>query len=251
MKGGSALMSAAVILCALGAAASARQAGVQETVYSPGNGITNPTLITSAEPRYTPQALASRIQGNVEITAVIRPDGTVGDVKISRSLDSQFGLDQEALEAAKQWLFKPGMKDGRPVPVIVTLVLTFKPGPATLRSSAEPALPDAPVAADDFAADAVLAFSPRLVNPVTRSMPSPSYTDAARRAKLQGEVLVDAVVGVDGTVLRARIARSLDATYGLDDEALKAVRQWTFEPGVLDGQKVPVLVHLTVTFRLR
>jgi protein TonB len=44
---------------------------------------------------------------------------------VSRSLDSTFGLDQEAIKAAKQWLFKPGTKDGKPVAVRVMIELTF------------------------------------------------------------------------------------------------------------------------------
>jgi TonB family protein len=53
------------------------------------------------------------------------PDGTVGDVKVTRSLDSVFGLDQEAIKAARQWRFRPGMRMGEPVPVIITIELTF------------------------------------------------------------------------------------------------------------------------------
>jgi TonB family protein len=53
------------------------------------------------------------------------PDGTVGDVRITKSLDPVFGLDQEAIKAARQWRFKPGMRLGQPVPVIITIELTF------------------------------------------------------------------------------------------------------------------------------
>ena len=55
------------------------------------------------------------------------PNGTVGDVRIMKSLDKQYGLDQEALAAAKKWLFRPGTdKDGKPIPVIVTIILEFR-----------------------------------------------------------------------------------------------------------------------------
>ena len=53
------------------------------------------------------------------------PDGSVGEVKVTRSLDPIFGLDQEAIKAAKQWRFRPGMRQGSPVPVIITIELTF------------------------------------------------------------------------------------------------------------------------------
>jgi TonB family protein len=53
------------------------------------------------------------------------PDGSVGEVKVTRSLDPIFGLDQEAIKAAKQWKFMPGTRFGQPVPVLVTIELSF------------------------------------------------------------------------------------------------------------------------------
>jgi len=61
----------------------------------------------------------------VLLECVVRPDGSVGDVQILRSLDGVFGLDQEAIKAAKQWRFAPGTRLGEPVPVLVTIELTF------------------------------------------------------------------------------------------------------------------------------
>ncbi len=52
-------------------------------------------------------------------------DGNVGDVKVVRSLDTTYGLDQQAVNAAKQWTFKPGTKDGKAVSVLVTIELRF------------------------------------------------------------------------------------------------------------------------------
>ena len=53
------------------------------------------------------------------LEAVVLSDGTVGTVTVVRSVDSYFGLDEQAFKAVKQWLFKPGLKDGKPVPVRV------------------------------------------------------------------------------------------------------------------------------------
>jgi TonB family protein len=49
----------------------------------------------------------------------------VGSVKVSRSLDPVFGLDEEAIKAARQWRFSPGMRDGQPVAVAVVIEMTF------------------------------------------------------------------------------------------------------------------------------
>jgi TonB family protein len=53
------------------------------------------------------------------------PDGTVGDVRVTKSLDPIFGLDQEAIKAARGWRFAPGTRQGQPVPVLVTIELSF------------------------------------------------------------------------------------------------------------------------------
>ena len=71
------------------------------------------------------------------------------------------------------------------------------------------------------------------------------------RAKVQGEVILECVVENDGTVGRIRVVRSLDSIFGLDEEAIKAARQWRFVPGTRQGQPVPVLVTIAIAFALR
>ena len=96
------------------------------TVYEAGtSGVSLPVVIRQVQPNYTAAAIAARIQGSVLMTAVVLTDGTVGEVIVTRSLDTVYGLDAEAVRAAKQWLFTPGMKDGRPVAVRVTIEMTF------------------------------------------------------------------------------------------------------------------------------
>jgi len=79
----------------------------------------------------------------------------------------------------------------------------------------------------------------------------PSYTADAMRQKIQGIVMVEAVVMPDGGVGQVQVVRSLDPTFGLDQEAVKAVRRWRFRPGTRFGQPVPVLVEIELTFTLR
>ena len=93
--------------------------------YRPGAGITLPSVMREVKPAYTADAMRAKVQGSVWLECIVLPDGTVGDVKVTRSLDPIFGLDQEAIKAAKQWRFRPGMRQGEPVPVIITIELTF------------------------------------------------------------------------------------------------------------------------------
>ena len=93
--------------------------------YRPGNGVETPRLIREVKPPYTAQAMRAKIQGEVLLECIVQPDGTVGDIRVVRSLDSTFGLDQEAIKAARQWRFHPGTKQGQPVPVLVTIAIAF------------------------------------------------------------------------------------------------------------------------------
>lgn len=94
-------------------------------VFRPGNGVAPPRVLREVRPEYTSEAMRARIQGTVWLDVVVLPDGMVGDVTVSKSLDTVFGLDSQAVAAARQWLFAPGMRLGEPVAVLVTLELFF------------------------------------------------------------------------------------------------------------------------------
>jgi periplasmic protein TonB len=94
-------------------------------IYRPGSGVTLPEIITEVKPAYTSDAMRAKVQGTVLLEAVVRPDGSVSEVRIVRSLDPTFGLDNEAVKAARQWRFRPGMRLGQPVPVLITIELMF------------------------------------------------------------------------------------------------------------------------------
>ena len=69
--------------------------------------------------------MRAKVQGLVRLEGVVLPDGTVGDVRVIRSLDNVFGLDEEAIKAAKQFRFRPGTRQGQPVAVLVTFEIEF------------------------------------------------------------------------------------------------------------------------------
>jgi TonB family protein len=89
----------------------------------PGTGL---GLIRSVQPQYTAQALQRSVQGAVTLNILVLPDGTVGEVTVAKSLDRQYGLDEEAIAAARYWLFEPAIDAGSPVAVRTTLVLEFR-----------------------------------------------------------------------------------------------------------------------------
>ena len=85
--------------------------------------------------------------------------------------------------------------------------------------------------------------------PVVVREVKPQYTAEARKAGIQGVVMLDCVVETDGRVGDVTVTKSLDE--GLDQSAVKAARQWRFEPGKRDGKAVRVRITLEMTFTLK
>ena len=76
----------------------------------------------------------------------------------------------------------------------------------------------------------------------------PSYSVEARAAKVQGTVVLYVVIGTDGKAYDVQLRKGVG--YGLDEQALDAITQWTFKPGTRDGMAVPVQATIEVNFRL-
>ncbi len=109
----------ALVVSTAGASVSTQE------IFTSKDGVTLPSPVREVKPGYTAAAMDARIEGSVLLDVVVLDDGKVGDVTVSQSLDKEYGLDTQAVEAAKQWLFKPGTKDGKPVAVRVALQMTF------------------------------------------------------------------------------------------------------------------------------
>jgi protein TonB len=71
---------------------------------------------------YPPEALAAKVSGVVILEALIAADGRVSDAKVLRSVPL---LDQAAVDAVRQWAYTPTLLNGVPVPVIMTVTVTF------------------------------------------------------------------------------------------------------------------------------
>jgi protein TonB len=93
--------------------------------YQIGNGVMPPDLIHRTSPQYTAEAMRAKIQGTAMLTGIVGVDGTLQEIRISRSLDGTFGLDQEAIKCVRQWRFRPGTRQGQAVPVYVTIEVAF------------------------------------------------------------------------------------------------------------------------------
>lgn len=85
---------------------------------------------------------------------------------------------------------------------------------------------------------------------LVRQVP-PHYTRSAMDARIAGSVGLEGIVNLDGVMADIRVQRSLDSKHGLDDEAIRAVRQYRFKPGTRMGQPVRVLVEIEISFLLK
>ena len=92
--------------------------------YRVGGGVTAPSLIYKTEPGYSQEARIMKFQGTVILQIVVSVDGVSENISVVRQLG--FGLDEKAVEAVREWRFKPGMKDAVPVPVSAQVEVNFR-----------------------------------------------------------------------------------------------------------------------------
>ena len=89
-------------------------------------GLTMPNPTKRVHPKYTPDAMRMKLQGDVTVQIVVGTNGTVDRARVTKSLSPDTGLDAAALEAAKQWTFEPGKLKDKAVPVATEIVLNFR-----------------------------------------------------------------------------------------------------------------------------
>lgn len=84
-----------------------------------------PKVLERVEPKYPAEARAANIGGMVVLETRINEDGSLGEIRVLRPLG--YGLDEAAIEAVKQWKFQPAREGGRPLSVVYTVTLNFRP----------------------------------------------------------------------------------------------------------------------------
>ena len=83
-----------------------------------------PKLIQRVAPEYTREALDAKLEGSVNLSAIIGIDGAPSDIKVTKSLGK--GLDEKAIECFKKWRFSPAIRNGEPTPVSSEVAISFK-----------------------------------------------------------------------------------------------------------------------------
>ncbi len=101
-----------------------RGGGFGGGVYRIGGGVSAPVLLFKVEPEYSEEARKAKFQGTVVLYVEVDEKGIPRNLRVVRALG--LGLDDKALEAVQKWRFKPGLKDGKPVPVAATVEVNFR-----------------------------------------------------------------------------------------------------------------------------
>ena len=93
-------------------------------VYHIGGGVSAPVVLHQVEPEYSEEARKAKFSGTVLLKITVDTQGHVSDAHVVRGIG--LGLDEKAIEAVNKWKFKPGTKNGAPVPVIATIEVSFR-----------------------------------------------------------------------------------------------------------------------------
>ncbi len=209
----------------------------KEKVSDVGKDVKPPKLIKKVEPVYPDEARKAGIEGTVTVEATTDNRGRVQKVKVLRSIPE---LDQAAVDAVKQWVYEPMIIDGKPHGIVFTITCRFSMKNERMGTAVEGG-----VTGTDKK-PAVRAMGdikpPKLIKLI-----KPVYPDEARKAEIEGVVIVEATTDVYGRVIDTRILRSIPA---LDQAAIDAVKQWVYEPMIIDDEPRGVIFTVTCTFKL-
>jgi protein TonB len=211
---------AALLLFALAGTGAANPPVSQDKPVKATGDVKPPKIVKMVEPVYPEDARKQGIEGTVVLEATADIEGKVQAVKVLKGVDV---LNQAAMDAVKQWTYEPMMIGGKPKPVVFTVTVRFSLKDKSLKTGAEEGT------------------GPKVLKKV-----DPVYPEEARKQGLEGDVIVEATVDEAGKVKEAIVLRGVD---GLNQAALDAVKQWTYEPVVVDGK--PKAVKFTVTIRFK
>ena len=216
-------------------------------IYRMQVGVLTPWLIEAIPAEYPADAPATEQPHICIVSAVIGSDAIPSQVETLYPCGNSYG--HSAIEAVKHSRFQAGTLDNKRIPVLIQLRVPF--------SGLNPAIPMVlpryahPRNALDLPSHTPpdpLAFRPGDSPPRATYTPEAEFSDAARRNKIDGAVLVSLIVSADGLPTDIRVIRG--AGWGLDENAIDAVSRYRFTPALRDGKPIPARISVQVNFRI-
>jgi bla regulator protein BlaR1 len=226
------------------------------TTGEPTN-ITPPKLIAESKvlPEYPEGARKDGMEGQVVLEVLVLEDGTVGQVSIQEEIPGHPAFGASARDAVSQWRFEPAIKKGRSIDMTVTIPVAFrldeKPEEAQIRKP-DPPPPEKVTALSKPTATPgegreTLVTMPTLLKEFSAP---PVYPEEARKAKIEGRLLLEILVRSDGTVGSVTVKEAIVDHPTFGENAKQAALGWRFTPGTKDGQPADMTVTVPLEFRL-
>lgn len=195
-----------------------------------------PKLIHKVSPVYPKEAKEARVQGIVVLGTRIDTQGRVSRVMVYQSQTPL--LERAAIDAVKQWIYEPLIVEGRAREAVFTTTVHFKLMPGEVE------IARAPGSDAEGAVELGDSEPPTIVKKV-----EPVYPVEARKALVQGMVVLEVTTDKEGRVAEAKVLRS-DSSL-LNQASIDAVKQWVYEPLIRDGKPVKMIFRVTLTYRLK
>lgn len=216
-----------------------------------GGNVQRARLKHEVRPEYPPLAKQARIQGSVRFSLIIATDGTVKNITL---LSGHPLLVQPATEAVKQWVFGQTLLNGEPVEVISEAEVRFQP----LEPLAQPVMEGNAYrigggigvgGGGDGRAEA-MGTAHRIGGGVSAPVPiskvEPVFPKGVDPEVKNALVLLAIIIGKEGSVTSVEPLRGDPAFF---ENAIETVKQWKFQPGMKEGEPVPVQARVEVNFR--
>jgi TonB family protein len=201
-------------------------------------GVMAGQIESKTAPVYPEEAKAAGVQGAVVLKALI---GKTGDVENLQVISGPHELMASAIDAVRQWKYKPYLLNGEPIEVETTITVNYHLGGADGTPMAREEGPDA-------AGLVARPIGPGVTPPVLRYAPTPEYTADARAKKLAGRVLLHLWVDEQGNPIHVQVTHGLNNE--LDQQAVAAVERYRFEPALENGRPVVVALNTEVNFEI-
>ena len=195
--------------------------------------------IDTPEPEYPDAARKRNIQGDVAAMILVSESGDVENVQ---TLSGDPALTSAAVEALRRWKFKPYIKSGQPVAAVAKVTFTFRP-----QDDSEKKATVTSAISNTSVMPSVVRVSQGVTQGLILKEVAPEYPEPARKARVQGSVVMAGTISKDGTVKDLQV---LSGPPELMDAAVDAVRQWVYRPYLLMGRAVQVNTQFTVNFTL-
>jgi TonB family protein len=193
------------------------------------NAPDHPKIVKKVNPVYPEEALKKGIEGVVRIEASSDEKGDVVAAKVLPGKNPQPLLEAAALAAVRQWKYEPFLVNGKAVGVTFTVTLNFSMQKDKQAERPTQASPD----------------HPKIVKKV-----NPVYPEEAVKKRIEGVVRIGAAIDEKGDVVKANVLPAEKPQPLLEAAALAAVRQWKYEPFLVNGKATGVTFTVTMNFAL-